>query len=281
MIRPRRRAGGQENREDSVLELYHNGMSVCSQKVRLVLAEKGLDFESHHLDLRAGDQFTADYRRLNPAAVVPTLVHDGAAIRESTVIMEYLDEVFPDPSLKPANAVARAVMRVWTKAMDEGVHAACANIAYATAYRSIMQQKSPEEFEAHLNRMPDPERRERQRQAIEHGLDAPLIRRSVLLYDRTLADMEAALAGSDWLAGDGYSLADVALTPYVLRIETMGLEDVLFAARGRVADWLARIKARANFAPAVADRMPGPPVAALKEAGNAARDEVARIVKAA
>ncbi len=264
-----------------MLELYHNGMSVCSQKVRLVLVEKGLDYAAHHLDLRAGDQFAPDYRKLNPAAVVPTLVHDGNAIRESTVIMEYLDEVFPDPPLKPADAATRAVMRVWTKAMDEGVHAACADIAYATAYRPIMRQKTPEELAAHLDRMPDPERRERQRQAIEHGLEAPIIRRSVLLYDRTLAEMEAALAGGDWLAGGAYSLADVALTPYVLRVETMALDDVLMAARPRVRDWLARIKGRANFRPAVADQMPGPPTEVLKAAGEAARDEVARIVKAA
>jgi glutathione S-transferase len=263
-----------------MIELYHNGMSVCSQKVRLVLAEKGLEYTPHHLHLREGDQFAPEYRKLNPAAVVPTLVHDGEVIRESTVIMEYLDEAFPDPPLKPAEAVARAAMRVWTKAMDEGVHAACAGIAYATAYRGIMQQKSPQELEAHFNRMPDPERSERQRQAIEHGLEAPVIRRSVLLYDRTMADMEAALAGSDWLVGDGYSLADVALTPYVLRVETMGLEDVLFRGRARVADWLARIKARANFAPAVADQMPAAPIEALKAGGDAARDELAAILSA-
>jgi glutathione S-transferase len=261
-----------------VIELYHNGMSVCSQKVRLVLAEKGLDYTPHHLRLREGDQFAPEYRRLNPAAVVPTLVHDGAVIRESTVIMEYLDELFPEPPLKPADAATRARMRVWTKAMDEGVHAACANIAYATAYRGIMRQKSAQELEAHFARMPDPERSERQRQAIERGLDAPVIRRSVLLYDRTMADMEAALADHDWLVGDGYSLADVALTPYVLRVETMWLEELLFRDRARVAGWLKRIKARANFAPAVSDQMPAEPIAALKAGGDAARDEMAAIL---
>ena len=59
-----------------MLELYHNGMSTCSQKVRLCLAEKGLDWTGHAMDLRAGDQHRPDYLSLNPNGVVPTLV-DG------------------------------------------------------------------------------------------------------------------------------------------------------------------------------------------------------------
>ena len=74
-----------------MIELYHHGSSVCAAKVRFALGEKGLTWQGHYLDILKGDQFAPDYLKLNPKAVVPTLVHDGFVIIESTVINEYLD----------------------------------------------------------------------------------------------------------------------------------------------------------------------------------------------
>ena len=67
-----------------MLELYHHGSSVCAAKVRFVLMEKGIAWESHYLDILKGEQFHPDYLKLNPMAVVPTLVHDGVVLVEST-----------------------------------------------------------------------------------------------------------------------------------------------------------------------------------------------------
>ena len=75
-----------------MLELYHNTMSSCAQKVRVGLAEKGLAWKSHHLDLRVGDQQQPDYLKLNPKGVVPTLIDGDLVIPESNVILEYLDD---------------------------------------------------------------------------------------------------------------------------------------------------------------------------------------------
>ena len=105
-----------------MLALYHNDMSSCAQKVRLCLAEKGLEWESRHLNLRAGEHQQDWYIKLNPRAVVPTLIDGDIAVPESNVINEYLDERFPDPPLKPADPLGRARMRLWTKQLDEGVH---------------------------------------------------------------------------------------------------------------------------------------------------------------
>jgi glutathione S-transferase len=76
------------------MDLYHNNMSVCSQKVRLVIREKNLKPIEHHLSLRAGDQNTPEYLKLNPNGVVPTIVEGGQPIIESTVICEYLDDAY-------------------------------------------------------------------------------------------------------------------------------------------------------------------------------------------
>jgi len=75
-----------------MLKLYHGTTSVCAAKVRLVLYEKGMSFESEILNLQQGDQHKPDYLKLNSKAVVPTLVDDARAITESSVIMFYLDE---------------------------------------------------------------------------------------------------------------------------------------------------------------------------------------------
>ena len=86
-----------------MLKLYDGTTSVCAIKVRLALHEKRVDFDSHNIDLRAGDQFEPDYLKLNPNAVVPTLVDardgDDKVVTESSVILHYLEDTNPDPSL--------------------------------------------------------------------------------------------------------------------------------------------------------------------------------------
>ena len=85
-------------------ELYNAPQSTCSQKVRMTLAEKGfpergVDWVDHHVDLGKFEQLDPEYLKLNPNGVVPTLVHDGAVLIESSAIVEYLDEVLPEPPL--------------------------------------------------------------------------------------------------------------------------------------------------------------------------------------
>jgi len=87
----------------SMLSLYHNAASTCSQKVRLVLAGKGLEFESHEIDLIAGEQHDPDYVKLNANHVVPTLVHNGSVLIESSLINEYLEDAFPEVSMLSAD----------------------------------------------------------------------------------------------------------------------------------------------------------------------------------
>ena len=105
-----------------MLFLYHAGPSVCAIKVRLVLNEKRLPWEGKILDLRSGDQFRPEYLKLNPNAVVPTLVHDGRTIIESTIIIEYLDEVYPRPRLLPVAPLDRAYVRAFSQIIACEIH---------------------------------------------------------------------------------------------------------------------------------------------------------------
>ena len=99
-----------------MLELYHHGSSVCAAKVRMYMHEKDLDWEGHYIDILKGEQFDPAYMKLNPKAVVPTLVHDGEVICDSTVICEYLEDVFTDIALRPTNGLEHARVLYWTKA---------------------------------------------------------------------------------------------------------------------------------------------------------------------
>jgi glutathione S-transferase len=102
-----------------MLELYHAEPVANSMKVLLCLKEKGIEFTSHYVDLLRFEQHSAEFVALNPNGQVPVLVHDGATITESTVINEYLDEVFPQVALRPRDPVERARMRIWSKFVDE------------------------------------------------------------------------------------------------------------------------------------------------------------------
>lgn len=94
-----------------MITLYHAHHSTCSQKVRIVLAEKEQEFETVFLDLGKKDQLEPEYLKLNPNGVVPTFVDGPDVILESSVICEYLDERYPGTSLTPDDVVARARMR--------------------------------------------------------------------------------------------------------------------------------------------------------------------------
>jgi len=78
--------------------LYHHGSSVCAAKVRFAMAEKGMEWEGVYIDILAGEQFTPEYKKINAKSVVPTLVHDDLVIPDSTVIIEYLDQIAPENS---------------------------------------------------------------------------------------------------------------------------------------------------------------------------------------
>src|SRR4029450_7303199 len=236
-----------------MIELYHHGSSVCSAKVRFVLMEKGLDWTGRYLDILKGEHFNPDYPKLNPMAVVPTLVHDGEVLIESTVICEYLDDRFPDPPLTPQASLARARMRLWTKAVDEHIQPACKYITYAACHRHIIARLPPEKFEQYMQGPEtgaqtrvagDPNWVDSKRAIVSIGLEAPGVAAKFRMYDDYLQQMEDALRRHQWLVGDTFSLADIAMTPYVNRLDMLGMSEMWTTSRPHLASWFARIKAR-------------------------------------
>jgi ganglioside-induced differentiation-associated protein 1 len=243
------------------LVLYHHGSSACAAKVRFALAEKALPWESRYVDILRGEQFAPAYVALNPKAVVPTLVHDGAVVVESTVICEYVEEVFPDNPLYPKSPLDRARVRVWTKAVDEELHPACSAITYVVSHRhTILREGGLGSFEAFVARGANEgmAARTQKWQWIQHGLEAPGAADKIRLYDAYLHKMEGALASSEWLVGERFSMADVAMAPYVNRLAALSMTRLWQNGRlPRVERWFERVSARPTFRPAFVEWLPG------------------------
>src|SRR5438132_13932557 len=135
--------------------LYNAPQSTCSQRVRFVLNAKGLSFDERKLNLLAGDQLKPEYLKLNPNGVVPTLDHDGAIVIDSSVIIEYLDEIAPEPEcFTPREPAARAAMRAHMRFIDEMPAAAVRVPTFNLAFLPRFQAMSEEEFMALANAKP-------------------------------------------------------------------------------------------------------------------------------
>lgn len=258
----------------SVLELYHNAMSVCAQKVRIALAEKGIAYTPHALDIRAGEARTPAYLALNPNGVVPTLVVDGRPIIESTIICEYLDDAFPAVPLRPTDPIERAAMRLWTIRPDAGMHKAFGLLSFAIAFRhqnTNTQFANRKPSEAILDLM----------SVIEHGLDSPEIGLRIGVVSKLLTDMSRRLADREWLAGDAFSLADIAMLPYVCRLRDLE-QSWLWADGSRhaaVGAWLERCYALPGYA-GIADFLDPKYLAVMQSSGREAEPKLRALIGA-
>ncbi len=231
-----------------MLELYHYDRSTAAQKVRILLAEKGLEWKSHEVDtnLVTRDHLKPDYLKLNPRGLVPTLVHDGHVIRESQVILEYIEDAFPEPAFRPANPAARARMRIWTKTVDEGLHVNSRVVGMCIVVRHLYEKAGPNAMQGYYSDMQDDVRRQNDRINIEMGLDSPLLPPAIGQFKRLLSDMNVALSEKPWLAGDSYSLADISLGVYVTRLMSFQMQE-LWAEWVHLNDWYERFVARPAY----------------------------------
>ena len=235
-----------------MLELYTHPMSPCAQKVRITLAEKGLDWTKHHISLPDKENLKPEYLKLNPLGVVPTLVDKGEPVIESSIICEYLDDAYPEVSLRPQDPLLRARMRFWMKHVDVKLHPSCGAIQWPLAMRDKLLLMSEEEQQALLDRVPEKPRRERQKRLMKYGLDAPDIADAVMTYHKTIVDMEKALTEHQWLVGDEFSLADVCVVPYFQTLQQFEWTAMYEKDFPKVTEWFARCRARDSYQSAVA-----------------------------
>jgi glutathione S-transferase len=213
---------GQEARGLEGLHLYHYGLSNCSQKVRMVLAEKGLGWANHHVDLAKAEHRTDAYRRVHPNGVVPALVDDGTIVIESSDIMEYLDERFPNPPLRPADGHDLMQMRVWV-ARQDSIQRSLGILSNEFVFRAI---------------------------GVSNGA-APsrsTIAGAVRTVSEALAELNRHMCGRTWLAGNALSLADIA---WVVDLHRFTVMRVPMLGYPNLRVWYRRMRKLTSFRQAV------------------------------
>ena len=259
--------------------LHEFGNSVCCQKVRVTLAEKGLAWSSVQVNLFKNEQYAPAYLKLNPSGVVPTLIHDKDVVIESTLICEYLNDLYPEPPLMPTGARARTHVRRWSKMVDEGLHEGVAEISFSAMFRERMKALSKEELRLRLDNIGDPRRRDRFTSTFEKGVHSPFVLYGIAAYERAFEKLEAALGdGGPWIMGAEPTLADIALMPYVARLSYMGLLDLWTAERPKTCAWWERVQAWASFQAGIARPMLPQEMEQMALLGPTIRPELGEII---
>jgi glutathione S-transferase len=262
-----------------VLRLYDNAGSVAAQKVRLALAEKALGFERIAIDLRNGEVHSPDYLAINPQGVVPTLVDGAAILVESSQINEYLDDAYPEPSLRPADPRSRHQMRLWVRRIDEEAHRAVGSLSQAIYIRFAHLNKTKAELDRHFSRMPDRERAKRQRAVIQLGLEAPQVADALAVYRALIDDLDHQLSRSEWLAGETFSLADIACAPYITRLDMLAMAPLWAGGRRpNLARWWQAFQARSSYRTEIDARIVPAARATMLERGREAWPKISRLL---
>ncbi|MCC6006093.1 MAG: glutathione S-transferase family protein [Rhodobacteraceae bacterium] len=228
-----------------MLVLLNSTYSTCSQKVRLCLFEKGLPYTDRQINFRKREHLAPEYLALNPNGVVPTLLHDDRPVTDSTVIMEYLDDVFPDPPLAPRDAWERARMRTWLQFIDEvptvAIRVPSFNKAFFRHYTELDEEARRSEADSR------PLHRHFYRKMGPRGFSDERQRESLERLEQTVERMERELMVSEWLCGSALTIADLALVPTFDRMADLGLSKH-WAAHPAVSRWWDAIRARPSFA---------------------------------
>lgn len=228
--------------------LYNAPQSTCSQRVRYALNAKGIGFEEHKLDLFSGDQLRPEYIAINPNAVVPSLIDDGAIILDSAVILEYLEDVVPDVApMRPRDPQSVARMRFMMRFIDEVPTPAVRVPSYNMAFLPHFQAMTEAEFEAVCEAKPL--RREFLMRMGRTGFSKTDMDEATARLRRGVERMATWLdeSGGPWLMGRHLTLADLAIIPVIVRMADINMHDV-WADKPSVPAWLERLRATEPFA---------------------------------
>jgi len=206
--------------------LYHLPLSPFCRKIRLVLAEKKIDFE---MVVEFPWEKRLDYLRQNPSGKVPMLKIDGLVLAESSAIFEYLEEVYPTPALLPQNPAERAEARRLASWFDDKFYREVThNLLNERVYKKLMKGGHPE---------------------------SSLIKQGAKNIKYHLDYMGWLLEQRRWLAGDNMSIADFSAAAQLSSLDY--INDVDWTRNTAVTDWYSKIKSRPAFRPLLSDLVPG------------------------
>jgi glutathione S-transferase len=180
-----------------------------ARRTRVVLHEKGIDFETREVDFRNKSE---EFLEASPTGKVPVIVVDGDSLFESNIVNQYLDEVHEEPRLMPSDPKARAYARIWMARADDFY---------------------PQVFVSSMGRI--------------RGFPEERISEAQEKLKATLSRLEGGLEGREYLA-DSFSLADIAHAGNFVRLRELEQDGTIpLTDYPNVASWMERIEARESF----------------------------------
>ncbi|MGA8705626.1 MAG: glutathione S-transferase family protein [Steroidobacteraceae bacterium] len=226
------------------IKYYHAEPAANSLKSMIPLLEKRIEFQSVYVDLHKFEQHSEWFVAINPEGQVPVLDHDGTIVTHTTVINEYLEDVFPDLPLRPRQPADAARMRYWNKFVDEHVMNHVSMHGWHRMVGIIARKIDSGEFEQLMERIPLPDQRKKWRTARSGFSESDLANATVkILY--AVDKVERQLAQTPWLAGDAYTLADINFYSMCgMMVERMFPELEIGKRCPRLVDWRERMNAR-------------------------------------
>ena len=235
------------------LKYYHAEPAANSLKSMIPLIEKGLEFQSVYVDLHKFEQHADWFVAINPEGQVPVLDHNGHIITHTTVINEYLEDVFPQIPLRPRDPLDAARMRYWNKFVDEHVMNHVSMHGWHRMVGIIARKIESGEFEKLMERIPLPDQRKKWQTARSGFSEADLANATEkIIY--AIDKVDAQLAKTKWLAGDDYTLADINFYSMCgMMVERMFPELKVATRCPRLVAWRENVTAR----PAVASALAG------------------------
>lgn len=253
-----------QSQDTCSIVLYNGPHSTCSQKVRLALWEKSIAFVDRRMNLAQNEHLEDWYLELNPNGVVPTLVHEGQVVTDSSVINEYLEEISPNAPLMPRTAIERARVRTWRQYIDE-VPTPAIRVPSFNAYILKMWSDVPDaEFQALVAKRTV--RKHLYQKIGREGFSEHEVREALERLQQTLLRMESSLRSGPWLCGEQLTLADISIVPTIVRLETLGYAH-MWHNLPHVARWFDAVKRRPSFS-ATYHEASRPPLPTQASPGN-------------
>jgi len=235
-----------------MIELYHFWSSVCSVRCRMALEEKRVKWISRYIDLFKFDQLKPEYLAINPDGVVPTLVHDGQPVRESIIINEYIDAAFPGPSLVPGHPLKQARMREFIRKCEDDFDAIVKLTMVKYIVPKLRNRWGEEELIKQAARRPMRYYQDLHSRAVRGEITATELTDARSTIEGLLDRLENILDRGPWIVGDEFSLADIAIAPYMFRLSALGADQFWSEdRRPHVHEWYGRLSARPSFQTAV------------------------------
>jgi glutathione S-transferase len=236
----------------ALVELYHFWSSVCSVRCRMALEEKGVAWTSRHIDLFKFDQMKPEYLAINAKGVVPTLVHDGRPVRESSVINEYIDAAFDGPRLVPSDPLQAARMREFVYACDEGFSAIVKLTMVKYILPKLRNRWSDEELRGQAERRPTKFYQDVHARAVRGEITESELAAARVMIAELLDELERRLSPGPWIVGNEFTLAEISVAPYMFRLAALGRDQFWSHSRlPRVSEWYSRLAERPAFQKAV------------------------------